>query len=176
MKKIFYSFCFLAFLMGATPAQARLEDGTVLPASTILPLMQWIQGQTGIQVPFLPKVIVSHSEFRTLLARLDGQYVGRPRSVYMSGRVILDSATWDPEDPVQVSLLVHELVHHAQVFIKQANWKCPDARERMAYTLQNKWLEERGHVGFARASWIDRMASCGEDEDQTTVALAQAGR
>lgn len=58
-----------------------------------------------------------------------------------------DSATiyitrpWKASDPYDQSILLHELVHHAQVGAK--HWYCPQAMEWDAYKLQDKWLAAR---------------------------------
>ena len=59
-------------------------------------------------------------------------YDGRSETIYLS-------EGWDRRDPVDVSVLVHELVHHLQ---QQAglNYPCPQAREALAYEAQEQWL------------------------------------
>jgi len=86
---------------------------------------------------------------------------GRVQAAYVPGMVLVDNNSWDADEATQISLLVHELVHHTQLFAKRS-WACGDAREGQAYTLQNQWLEEQGHYPFVKASWISRMSSCGE--------------
>jgi hypothetical protein len=46
---------------------------------------------------------------------------------------------WTGSTPAESSVLVHEMVHHAQ---NRAGLKytCPQARERMAYLAQERWL------------------------------------
>jgi len=171
MKKLSFILFVLALFLGfAAPARADVDDGTVLTAKTVAPLMAWVEKQTGVKVPVLPQVIASHTQFREILGRMGGRFAGRPRSVYTSGRVILDNLYWDEDDPTEMSLLVHELVHYAQSYMNIA-WACPDAREAMAYTLQNKWLEENDHSPFVDASWVRRMSSCGGAE--TSLVSAQ---
>lgn len=51
---------------------------------------------------------------------------------------------WDASDPIDVSILVHEIVHHLQ----QADgrrYACPEAREALAYAAQADWLAAFGH-------------------------------
>jgi hypothetical protein len=59
-------------------------------------------------------------------------YDGGSETIYLS-------EGWDRGDPVDVSVLVHELVHHLQ---QQAglNYPCPQAREALAYEAQAQWL------------------------------------
>lgn len=171
MKKIFYTFLFLA-LLTAFPhaAHADFEDGDRVPDAVVAPLMAWVEAQTGVRVPALPRVVASRSQLVQIVSRMNG-VAGRARALYVGGIVLLDHRLFDAEDSTQLSLLVHELVHYAQSF-KRGGWACPQAKEVEAYTLQNKWLEEQGHSPFVTASWINRMAAC--PSTPTTVALAQA--
>ena len=49
---------------------------------------------------------------------------------------------WSPNNPQDVSVVLHELVHHRQQTAQ--HWYCPGAQELPAYRLQEKWLAERG--------------------------------
>ena len=49
---------------------------------------------------------------------------------------------WSAEDTRQVSILLHELVHHVQ--FQSRDWPCPQASEEEAYRLQHQWLAEHG--------------------------------
>jgi hypothetical protein len=46
---------------------------------------------------------------------------------------------WTGATPAELSILVHELVHHLQY---STGWKynCPQEREKLAYTAQARWL------------------------------------
>lgn len=58
-------------------------------------------------------------------------------------------APWSPRSASDVSVLLHELVHHRQA---QHHWYCPAAQELPAYRLQDAWLSERGMQ--AKVNWI----------------------
>lgn len=60
-------------------------------------------------------------------------YDDKSRTIYL-----LD--TWTGSSPAEVSVLVHELVHHIQNVGKLA-YDCPEAREKIAYQAQARWLE-----------------------------------
>jgi len=153
------------------PVHADFEDGAVVPPAVIAPLMAWVEAQTGVRVPVLPKVVASHSRLSEIVSRM-GRIAGRARALYTGGMVVLDDRYFDVEDETQVSLLVHELVHYAQSYNRTAVWTCAQAKEVEAYTLQNKWLEERGHSPYVQASWINRAAAC--PTTTSTVAMASA--
>lgn len=140
-------------------------------AALVAHLMAWVEHETGTSVAQAPVVIVNHEAFQQVVYRQGETFAGRPQAAYRAGTVYLDNLRWDPEEPTQLSLLVHELVHHAQRYMKDVTWACPDAREAQAYILQNRWLEQQGHAPFVRTSWIKRMSACPGGTER--VALAQ---
>ncbi len=56
---------------------------------------------------------------------------------------ILLSRDWTGRTPAELSILVHEMVHHLQ---NKAGltYPCPAARETLAYAAQAKWLSQFG--------------------------------
>jgi hypothetical protein len=168
VRKQFRLIWFFAFLLDfPLPVQAEVEDGTHIDPAIVQPLMGWVESQLGVKVPSLPQVMASHSRFARVLGRMEANFAGRPQSAYVPGTIYLDNNRWDPGDSTQLSLLVHELVHHAQLFMRTP-WPCHQAKETQAYTLQNKWLEQQGHSPFVNAAWIERVASC---PDRGAVSL-----
>lgn len=64
---------------------------------------------------------------------------------------------WSPKDPRDVSVLLHELVHHRQA--EAGHWYCPGAQELPAYKTQQAWLDE---LGFElNANWIAVVLEAG---------------
>jgi hypothetical protein len=59
-------------------------------------------------------------------------YDDRDNTIYLP-------AKWTGQTPAEVSVLVHEMVHHLQNIAK-ARFECPQAREQLAYAAQQKWL------------------------------------
>ena len=51
---------------------------------------------------------------------------------------------WTGKTPAELSILVHEMVHHLQK-IGQLKFECPQAREEVAYKAQDRWLGLFGH-------------------------------
>jgi hypothetical protein len=47
--------------------------------------------------------------------------------------------TWTGRTPAELSILVHEMVHHLQK-IGALRYACAGAREKPAYEAQEKWL------------------------------------
>jgi hypothetical protein len=61
-----------------------------------------------------------------------GVYVDRTRTIYLP-------EDWTGRSPAETSVLVHELVHYLQHLDMRA-YDCPEAREKLAYAAQEKWL------------------------------------
>jgi hypothetical protein len=47
--------------------------------------------------------------------------------------------TWKGDTPAELSVLVHEMVHHLQSK-NHLKYECPGARKELAYKVQEKWL------------------------------------
>jgi len=70
----------------------------------------------------------------------------RPKvfAVYDDSRnAVLLPQRWTPVTPADLSVLVHEMVHHLQ---NRAGlrYACAEEREALAYAAQEKWLEQYG--------------------------------
>ena len=52
---------------------------------------------------------------------------------------------WTGTTPADLSLLVHEMVHHLQN-VNGQKFECPAAREKPAYLAQDQWLKQFGHT------------------------------
>jgi hypothetical protein len=63
-------------------------------------------------------------------------YEDETRTVYLP-------VGWTGETPAEVSVLVHEVVHHLQNLASSPH-ECPQAREKAAYDAQGRWLARFG--------------------------------
>jgi hypothetical protein len=52
---------------------------------------------------------------------------------------------WNSDRPADISVLVHELVHHIQN-VAALKFACPQEREKDAYKAQRTWLEQFGRT------------------------------
>jgi hypothetical protein len=59
-------------------------------------------------------------------------YDDKTRTIFLSDR-------WTGGTPTELSVLVHEMVHHLQN-VANLRHECPAAREALAYAAQEKWL------------------------------------
>ena len=76
-------------------------------------------------------------------AQMPAPSVGAPYGVHAvyddERRTILLPEGWTGTTPAEVSVLVHELVHHLQN-VADIPYDCPEAREKLAYQAQDSWL------------------------------------
>jgi hypothetical protein len=71
---------------------------------------------------------------------------------------------WTGATPAELSILVHEMVHHLQA-VGDVRHDCPAEREKLAFQAQNRWLELFG-TDLAREFRLDPFSllvktSCG---------------
>jgi len=60
-----------------------------------------------------------------------------------ASRTIFLREDWTGTTPAEVSVLVHEMVHHLQN-VGGLRYECAEARERLAYLAQGRWLAVSG--------------------------------
>ena len=82
-------------------------------------------------------VLIRHGPFATAAAHeLIAIYEDRTKTIYLSDR-------WQGDTPADVSVLVHEIVHHIQN-VGKVPYACAAEREALAYAAQEKWLGQFG--------------------------------
>ena len=86
---------------------------------------------------------------RTNAADFLGAYDSRTETIYLR-------EGWSPGSVADVSVLVHELVHHLQ-HRADLRYSCPQAREALAYEAQARWLALFGD-DLESAFALDRMS------------------
>jgi len=69
---------------------------------------------------------------------------------------------WTGRTPAELSMLVHEMVHHLQT-LNHSSFPCPAAEEKLPYEAQEKWLNMFG-----------RSLSSEFGLDRTTIVLTTA--
>jgi len=63
-------------------------------------------------------------------------YVDVSRTIYLR-------QGWNTSAPSALSVVVHEMVHHLQN-VAEMKFACPQAREKLAYDAQDRWLAQFG--------------------------------
>jgi len=75
-------------------------------------------------------------------------YDNRNKIVYLSDK-------WTGRTPADLSVIVHEMVHHLQRAAGLA-YDCPSGREKLAYQAQDRWLAQFGR-SLESEFQIDRL-------------------
>jgi hypothetical protein len=110
-------------------------------------LSVWAAATTGLpEAPHPPKI--QQFEQQHIGAMYSGRYdlPGNDDIVAIYVRMvdtIVLRDDWNTHDPVEVSVLVHELVHHLQNHAG-VKYPCPQAREAPAFQAQEQWLNMFG--------------------------------
>jgi hypothetical protein len=65
-------------------------------------------------------------------SNIEALYDDRSRTIYLP-------QGWKGGTPTELSVLVHEMVHHLQN-LAGLKYECAEAREKLAYVAQDKWL------------------------------------
>jgi Domain of unknown function (DUF6647) len=78
-----------------------------------------------------------------------GMVLNQPESDIVSlysnkSKTIFMRDGWTGKTPAELSILVHEMVHHLQN-VGQLQFACPEEREELAYKAQDQWLGLFGH-------------------------------
>ena len=114
-------------------------------------LMTWLSENFDLPVTDQPRIeLVPSARITTFRYRgfAQPQAPVDDRAMHDAGVVaVYDDATrtiylpegWSGTTPAELSILVHELVHHLQNGA-QLKYECPQARERLAFAAQERWL------------------------------------
>jgi hypothetical protein len=124
-----------------------LSSNFDLPAVHHLPEIKYVSQQEMVAARFAGLVPTMTSEINAA-SELVSLYEDRTRTILLSDR-------WKDDAPAELSILVHELVHHMQN-LAQLTYPCPEAREAIAYAAQEKWLNLFGQ-GLASAFELDPL-------------------
>lgn len=113
-------------------------------------LILWAFGQLGEPGLAVPAVdLVSAADLRVAFVAENGPAAVSGHEVAAlyrpSENVILLPDSFDPADPSDRSLLVHEAVHAVQYQTgRAAQVRCPGQLEDQAYAIQARWLRLQG--------------------------------
>jgi hypothetical protein len=112
-----------------------------IPANFTLPNVKLVPTQ---EITFLRYGVFTATQQREI-ANQEQQISGVPNrrqavAVYDDlNETIFLPDTWKGDTPAELSVLVHEMVHHIQKK-NRLKYECPGAREELAYKVQEKWL------------------------------------
>jgi len=138
--------------------QAHLE---FLSVQQITAMETWVSNQFDLptmhehpRIEFAPPAKIASLRFTDLLPDSGAQVEpnNRAPSAQHDTVAIYDDSTrtiylpegWSGSTPAELSVLVHEMVHHFQNLLGLKH-ECPQEREKLAYIAQDRWLGLFGH-------------------------------
>lgn len=149
-----FALCFAAAVpLSATPESARPRDAPPVLDAIVL----WLSANFDLPVSVQAPLLATLPEAELVAMRYGPQAQVAPGQVVAlydeAGGTIYLSEGWTGRSPAELSVLVHELVHHLQSSANQ-RFACPAERERLAYHAQDEWLALFGET-LATAFDID---------------------
>jgi hypothetical protein len=158
VQRVFMSFCLGVLSLAASAATAH--GGGANPDARILqvPLPVMVAAVTGWVAADLGETVPGEMPAVAFMDRAEMRVIRQPKSpppfrdtdsdtleaLYMdeSHTIVLPTG-WSGATPAEVSILVHEVVHHFQALRGDIH-ACPAAREKLAFEVQGRWLEAHG--------------------------------
>lgn len=134
-------FVFTLFLTHTATASVD-EDRQQVPNVLLAELNAWLDAETeyarrGSQ-PRIKFIGAEQAEYLHGVADRSG---GRTRGLYNNEtETIYLTAPWSASNRRDVSVLLHEMVHHRQ---SEHHWYCEQAQEWRAYQIQAQWMGEQ---------------------------------
>ena len=132
------------------------------PGQALLPVIEaWLSTEFDLPtireypiLRFVPAGQMAALRFRALLSPPGTGFAATDQTASAQGDTLAlyDDAThtiylperWKGKAPVELSVLVHEMVHHLQNVLGLKH-ECPQQREKLAYIAQDRWLGLFGH-------------------------------
>ena len=137
----------------AQPGLAGAECRSTESAPGFGAVVEFVERASRVRFEHLPELCVM-TEAEMVLASGDRVLVTEALYDKAGGRVLVVGGL-DLTNPVEASVLVHELVHHAQA-VSGRGFACVAAAEKEAYDIQETWLAQSGET-LESAFGIDRM-------------------
>jgi hypothetical protein len=147
---------------------AQKPQGEIVPSQALMNAIRlWISINFDLRASYPNPNIELVSPERIIALRYKGFLSDRPRDIVMSDQLgsavqledmlaapdredalavyedemktIYLPKKWTGSTPAEISILVHQMVHHLQGMTKP-KYECPQAREQLAYAAQEMWL------------------------------------
>lgn len=117
--------------------------------SLMIALMMWIGANSTLpfttEVPDIERVSAEQMHYMALPGTsYDPASTQQILALYLdTGEVLYLQDGWAPDNPRDVSILVHELVHHMQA-VAGRKYRCRGEQEKEAYDVQERFLASIG--------------------------------
>jgi hypothetical protein len=127
---------------------ADLAFGVVPKEPLLVLVADWAALQSGLPAPSrLPNIAFAEpSEMDRTRLSLVGESGHAGHSIRdviafydVRSETIFLPAGWAPASVAEMSILLHEMVHHLQAHSGRS-YPCPEAREKEAFSVQSEWL------------------------------------
>ena len=129
----------LCIAVAGTASGATLRDAPSLLGTVML----WLATNFDLAFSAEPPALVTVPDTELVAMRYGVGTAVRPGEVVAvyddPGRTIYLSDSWTGSTPAELSVLVHEMVHHLQSG-SDMRFACPAEREVVAYRAQEAWL------------------------------------
>jgi hypothetical protein len=126
------------------PVEVKVSD------RLIAELIDWIDANSKYKISALPPARIQFCKSDVTFALDDAGIIVDPglQSAYdPATQTIYMTAPWSPINPEMSSIILHNLVHHAQTQL--AEWPCLRATQFEAFWLQDRWINHQGYrTGF----------------------------
>jgi hypothetical protein len=147
---------------------AAIEPGsTWVDAKLLTAIVAWLSSNYDLPpifdppvIEFVPPTMMASLRYKDVASdswsggqgSIEDVEAGRRSSTIVAiyddaDRTIYLPETWTGATPTELSVLVHEMVHHLQN-LAGMRFACPEAREKLAYAAQRDWLELFGRDLF----------------------------
>jgi hypothetical protein len=124
----------------------KLQPGETLTRAALTSMVTWVSNTVGLPANYNLPTIERVPHIKLAAVFHGSQFVspGRGLGLYDDDRkTILLPNEWTASKPEDVSILVHEMVHHLQN-IAGLQFQCAQEREKLAYIAQERWLAASG--------------------------------
>jgi hypothetical protein len=146
--------------------KSDISPSAKISSETVHSYIAWIIQRTGWPAANVPPIkITSFAHLRELSGlSSDAEWI-RPAAFYSKREHLIYLAdSWNKDDLVDQSILVHELVHHLEIE-DHVQFACWGRYEAQAYELQIQWLRTQGvddpnNLLHASEASIESLAEC----------------
>jgi hypothetical protein len=106
-----------------------------LPANYDLPRIEHVSADKMVELRYQGRAAPRAAKAGSLGATrsIVALYDSSTKTIYLSKK-------WSGQTPSEMSILVHEMVHHLQN-VGGLTFACPQEREQLAYAAQERWLK-----------------------------------
>jgi hypothetical protein len=121
---------------------SKLQPGEIPTTAALTSVVTWVSNTVGLPANYNLPRIERVSPMKLAAVFHGSQFVspGRGLGIYDDDRrTILLPSEWTGSKPEDLSILIHEMVHHLQN-VAGLQFQCAQEREKLAYIAQEKWL------------------------------------